>query len=86
VYERERLRDLEGLYERGRRLGNGERDLDLERDSERGRYESPPPYPLRGGGVRLRPPTPPPPRTGGGPRLRGGEGGGGGLLERRGGE
>ncbi|KAG8718513.1 hypothetical protein FRC08_005112 [Ceratobasidium sp. 394] len=84
VYERERLRDLDGVYERGRRRAYGERDLDrdLDRENERGRYESPPPYPRLGGGVRLRPP-PPPRAKGGGPRRRGGEGG---RLERRGGE
>ncbi|KAG9119461.1 hypothetical protein FRC07_005504 [Ceratobasidium sp. 392] len=76
VYERDRLRDLEGVYERGRRL------RDLDRENDLGRYESPPPYPLLGGGVLLRPT----PRGGGGggPRLRGG--GEGGRRLRRGGE
>lgn len=79
MYDLERLREREGVYERGRRLGYGLLDRDLERDldSERGRYESPPPYRLAGGGVRLRPPGPGGPRAGsGGKRLRGGESGG----------
>lgn len=76
MYDLERLREREGVYERGRRLGYGLLDLERDLDSERGRYESTPLNRL-GGGVLLRPPGPGGPRAGGGSgRLRGGESGG----------